>query len=179
MEARQGPRTSTTQVLAPSTDDVRSPLASMWKRAFDLVIGSLAALAMLPLFGILAVVISIDSRGPVLFGQERVGRDGTRFWMWKFRSMRSDVGDAAHREAAAAWFAAAPIDGTYKSASDARITRVGHFIRRTSIDELPQLINVIRGEMSLVGPRPAIAYELQHYLPSYFERQRVKPGMTG
>jgi lipopolysaccharide/colanic/teichoic acid biosynthesis glycosyltransferase len=150
-----------------------------WKRPFDLLIGSGATLVLLPVILLLALVIRLDSPGPVFFRQERVGRDGTTFRMWKFRSMRHKSADAVHREAAAAWFASRPTNGRYKSLGDPRITRVGRFIRRTSLDELPQLFNVLSGEMSLVGPRPAIPYELPHYAAWYFERQRVKPGMTG
>ena len=150
-----------------------------YKRPFDLLIGAGATLALLPIIGLLALIIRLDSPGPVFFRQERVGLDGTTFRMWKFRSMHNNSGDGVHREAAAAWFEARPTNGQYKSLSDPRITRVGKFIRRTSLDELPQLFNVLSGDMSLVGPRPAIAYELAHYAPSYFERQSVKPGMTG
>jgi lipopolysaccharide/colanic/teichoic acid biosynthesis glycosyltransferase len=150
-----------------------------WKRPFDLLVGAAATLAFLPVIALLAVLIRLDSRGPVFFRQERIGIDGARFRIWKFRSMYHDNADAAHRAAAAAWFAAQPTNGHYKSLDDPRITRVGRFIRRTNLDELPQLFNVLSGDMSLVGPRPAIGYELEHYLPWYFERQRVKPGMTG
>jgi lipopolysaccharide/colanic/teichoic acid biosynthesis glycosyltransferase len=153
--------------------------ATWWKRPLDLTAGAVAMLVLLPVFACLAIMIRLDSPGSVFFRQERVGRDGARFRMWKFRSMYRDSDDMRHRAAAEAWFAATPTEGRYKSLSDPRITRVGRFIRRTSLDELPQLFNVLGGDMSLVGPRPAIAYELQHYLPWYFERQRVKPGMTG
>lgn len=105
--------------------------------------------------------------------------DGRPFLMWKFRSMYHRSDEQRHRAASSAWFAAQPSGGTYKSLTDPRITRVGRFLRRTSLDEVPQLFNVLRGEMSLVGPRPGLAYELEHYLPWYYERQRVKPGMTG
>lgn len=150
-----------------------------WKRPLDLVIGSAATVALLPLIACLAVVVRLDSRGPVFFRQERLGRNGIPFRMWKFRSMYHDSDDRRHRAAASAWFAAQPTAGAYKSLADPRITHAGRFLRRTSLDELPQLFNVIRGDMSLVGPRPGIAYELSHYQPWYFERQRVKPGMTG
>jgi len=139
-----------------------------WKRPFDLVVGVSATLLLLPLLAVLAVLVKADSPGPILFRQERVGLDGARFKMWKFRSMRHNSDERTHRAA-----------GPYKSLADSRVTRVGRFLRRTSLDELPQLFNVLRGDMSLVGPRPAIAYELEHYLPWYFERQMVKPGMTG
>lgn len=179
MEARQG-RLEPSTAARPSTDQAGGwARVGRWKRPFDLVVGLAALVVLSPVFAILAVVIRIDSPGPVLFRQERVGLEGLRFRMWKFRSMYHKSDDLAHRAAAAAWFAATPVDGRYKSPSDPRVTRVGRFIRRTSIDELPQLFNVVRGEMSLVGPRPALGYELEHYRPWYFERQRLKPGMTG
>ncbi len=150
-----------------------------WKRSLDLVAGTVATIALLPLIVSLAAIVRLDSPGPVFFRQERLGLDGIPFRMWKFRSMYHDSDDGRHRAAASAWFAAQPTAGGYKTLADPRITRAGRFLRRTSLDELPQLFNVVRGEMSLVGPRPGIAYELGHYLPWYFERQRVKPGMTG
>lgn len=151
----------------------------VWKRPLDLVLGAAALVVLAPAVLAIGVLIRIDSPGPALFRQQRVGRNGLSFQMWKFRSMYVRSDDAPHREAAAAWFAAAPSPGGYKLRDDPRITRMGRLLRRTSLDELPQLLNVIRGEMSLVGPRPAIPYELAHYEPTYFERQLVKPGMTG
>jgi lipopolysaccharide/colanic/teichoic acid biosynthesis glycosyltransferase len=150
-----------------------------WQRPFDVVVGTAATITLLPLFACLAVIVRLDSSGPVFFRQERLGRDGVPFRMWKFRSMYHNSDDQRHRAAASAWFAAQPSGGAYKNLADPRITHVGRFLRRTSLDELPQLFNVLGGDMSLVGPRPGIAYELDHYLPWYFERQRVKPGMTG
>src|SRR6267142_6256949 len=99
----------------------------------------------------LALVVRLDSSGPVFFRQERLGRDGIPFQIWKFRSMFHNSDDQRHREAALAWFAAQPTSGGYKSLADPRITRVGRFLRKASLDELPQLFNVLRGEMSLVG----------------------------
>jgi len=150
-----------------------------WKRSLDLLIATAATIGLSPLIAVVALMVRIDSRGPVFFRQERLGRDGRPFRMWKFRSMYHNSDDGRHRDAASAWFAAQPAGNGYKSLADPRITRVGRFLRRTSLDEIPQLFNVLTGDMSLVGPRPAIAYELTHYQPWYFERQRVKPGMTG
>ena len=172
MEARRNDVQSGAVASSPAS-------TALWKRPLDLCVAVAASLLLLPVMAAIAIVIKIDSPGPVFFRQERVGRDGSSFRMWKFRSMYRDSEDGAHKAAAEAWFAARPSDGGYKSKSDPRVTRVGRFIRRTSLDELPQLLNVLAGEMSAVGPRPAIAYELNHYLPAYFERQRVKPGMTG
>lgn len=134
------------------------------KRLVD-VLASLALMVVLgPLFLIIAIVISCDSRGPVLFRQSRVGRNGIRFTMWKFRSMYTH----------AKRYARSP-----QAPSDPRITRVGRFLRRTSIDELPQLWNVLIGEMSLVGPRPEMPFIAARYSRAQRQRLLVKPGMTG
>ena len=164
----QGPLTL--RALAP-------PLG--WKRPFDLVLGMIALLGALPIILCLAFAVVLDSPGPAFFGQERVGRDGVRFRIWKLRSMRADCDQAAHRRAAARWFTARPQGDGYKSLDDPRITRVGRLIRRTNLDELPQLFNIVRGDMSLVGPRPAIPYELAHYRSADFQRLSVPPGLTG
>lgn len=150
-----------------------------WKRPFDLILAGTLVVALSPLMAGAALLVRMDSSGPALFRQERIGRDGRHFRMLKFRSMHVDSDHAPHRELAAAWFAANDSARGYKSQPDRRVTRVGHFLRRTSLDELPQLFNVLNGEMSLVGPRPAIPYELAYYAPQYFERQKVPPGITG
>jgi exopolysaccharide production protein ExoY len=148
-----------------------------WKRPFDLVLSVPLTLVSLPLILVLALLVRLDSPGSGFFRQERVGRDGAPFRMWKLRSMRTGVSDSAHRDAAQAWFT--KDEEVYKSLGDPRITRFGRFLRHTNLDELPQLFNVLIGEMSLVGPRPAIAYELEFYQARDFERQGVRPGMTG
>ncbi|MFY9615321.1 MAG: sugar transferase [Candidatus Dormiibacterota bacterium] len=150
-----------------------------WKRALDLVVGGTALVMLSPVMLVLAILIRLDSPGPAIFRQQRVGLGGTMFDIWKFRSMYVGNDDESHRDAAAAWFAASPVAESYKVENDPRITRVGRFLRRFSLDELPQLFNVMRGEMSLVGPRPAIEYELSLYQRWYFDRFRVPPGMTG
>jgi lipopolysaccharide/colanic/teichoic acid biosynthesis glycosyltransferase len=127
-----------------------------------------------PLFALLALAIRLDSRGPVLYRQVRVGREGRRFTMLKFRSMVD--GAHAQREALHEHTAA---DGLFKLAEDPRVTRVGRFIRGTSLDELPQLLNVLRGEMSLVGPRPLIVDEDQRVMGWHRRRLHITPGMTG
>ena len=150
-----------------------------WKRPLDLALGLIALAVLSPVMAVLAILVRWDSPGPALYRQERVGQNGVLFRMWKFRSMYIGCDDRNHREAAAIWFSGRASPGPYKSERDPRITRVGRFLRRTTLDELPQLFNVLRGEMSLVGPRPAIPYEIALYQPWYFERQQVKPGMTG
>jgi lipopolysaccharide/colanic/teichoic acid biosynthesis glycosyltransferase len=150
-----------------------------WKRSLDLVVGGAALIILSPVMAVLAILIRLDTPGPAIFKQQRVGLGGTMFSMWKFRSMFVDNDDETHRDAAAAWFAAASVAPSYKVENDPRITRTGRFLRRFSLDELPQLFNVMRGDMSLVGPRPAIEYELILYERWYFDRFRVPPGMTG
>jgi len=150
-----------------------------WKRPFDLVIGSAFLALLSPLIACLALLVRLDSPGPAFYRQERVGRHGTRFRIWKFRSMYVNSDPAPHHQLAAAWFKADDSVRGYKSRRDPRVTRMGRFLRRTSLDELPQLINVLGGKMSLVGPRPAIPYELVYYAPAYFDRQKLLPGITG
>jgi lipopolysaccharide/colanic/teichoic acid biosynthesis glycosyltransferase len=154
-------------------------------RVVDVTVAALLLVALLPLLIVVAVVIKLDSSGPVVFRQWRVGIGMREFSVRKFRTMRQDAESVPHRA-----YIARLIDGgergdagrakpLYKLGHDDRITGVGGFLRRWSIDELPQLWNVLRGEMSLVGPRPAIPYELDHYEPHWFERFSVKPGLTG
>lgn len=154
------------------------------KRALDIA-GSLAMLALIsPLLLVLAALVKVTSPGPVLFRQVRVGRGARPFTMLKFRTMRSDADPAVHQQYVKGFIAAgASASGekqVFKLTNDTRVTPVGRLLRRTSLDELPQLWNVARGEMSLVGPRPPLYYELEQYRP--WHRRRVlecKPGMTG
>lgn len=152
------------------------------KRALDIVLASLGLAVLGPLCALIALAIWLDSPGGVLFRQTRLGRDGRPFTMYKFRTMHPHADDSLHRQAVARWaHGAADGDGPhpYKPERDPRVTRVGRVLRLTGLDELPQLLNVLRGEMSLVGPRPAIPYELVHYRPWYYQRFRVMPGITG
>ncbi len=145
------------------------------KRAFDICFSLLIIVAFSWLFLITAIAIKIDDpKGPVFFGQERVGRDGKRFRMWKFRSMCADA-EARLAELQAKNEKDGPV---FKMADDPRITRVGHLIRKMSIDELPQFFNVLLGHMSVVGPRPALPKEVEKYTPRQEQRLLVKPGMT-
>jgi lipopolysaccharide/colanic/teichoic acid biosynthesis glycosyltransferase len=166
---------------APSALTLRPvmPRALGWKRPFDLVVGTIALLGALPVILCLALAVVLDSPGPAFFGQERVGRDGRRFRIWKLRSMQAGCDQSAHRHAAARWFAGQPTSDRYKGLDDPRITRLGRLLRRTNLDELPQLLNVVKGDMSLVGPRPAIPYELAHYRSADYQRLCVPPGITG
>jgi lipopolysaccharide/colanic/teichoic acid biosynthesis glycosyltransferase len=151
------------------------------KRLLDLVIGGVAIVATAPVVAAAMVAIRLESPGPVLFRQMRPGLNGRAFCLLKLRTMYVDNDDRAHQA-----YLAALIGGTgdrqggmYKMTNDPRITRVGRVLRRYSIDELPQLVNVVRGEMSLVGPRPPVPAEVDHYDAERWLRLRVKPGMTG
>jgi exopolysaccharide biosynthesis polyprenyl glycosylphosphotransferase len=144
------------------------------KRSFDLVASSLLLAALAPVLLAIALAIKVDSKGPVLFRQRRVGRDGDNFWMLKFRSMY--VGSEHRREELRAMNEA---EGLFKIENDPRITRVGRQIRRWSLDELPQLVNVLRGEMSLVGPRPLVPVEDSLVEGVYRRRLDLAPGITG
>ncbi|MBJ7612572.1 MAG: hypothetical protein DLM67_07650 [Candidatus Nephthysia bennettiae] len=150
-----------------------------WKRPLDVALSGALLLAMSPLLGALALLIRLESRGPAFYRQQRVGLDGELFTIYKLRTMLVDNDESQHREVAAKWFAGVSNSNGYKPLHDSRVTRVGRILRRLSLDEVPQLFNVVRGDMSLVGPRPAIPYELQHYTTEYFERQDVLPGITG
>jgi lipopolysaccharide/colanic/teichoic acid biosynthesis glycosyltransferase len=150
------------------------------KRAIDVVGAAVLLVVLSPMLILTAVAVRLDSRGPALFRQERIGLGGATFRVAKFRSMRADADDELHRryiEQLAAGEGAE--DGLKKLTADPRVTRVGALLRSTSLDELPQLLNVLAGDMSLIGPRPALAYELEHYRPQHFERFAVRPGMTG
>lgn len=146
----------------------KSPLKSFMKRSGDLVLALLMLATLSPLFLITALLIKLDSRGPVIFSQERMGQNGQNFNVRKFRSMVTD----AEKRSGPVW----------ASEDDDRITRVGRVIRKLRIDELPQLWNVLKGEMSFVGPRPERAFfirQLEKDVPYYSERLTVKPGLTG
>jgi exopolysaccharide biosynthesis polyprenyl glycosylphosphotransferase len=151
---------------------IKSPALSTWnsiiKRTFDLVLASSILFIASPFLLIIAILIKLDSKGPIIYFQERIGLNGEVFRVIKFRSMRTD---AEH--------ATGPV---WSKKHDSRATRIGKILRRLSLDELPQLINVIKGDMSVVGPRP----ERQHFVeqfkkevPRYLERHRVRTGMTG
>jgi lipopolysaccharide/colanic/teichoic acid biosynthesis glycosyltransferase len=145
------------------------------KRAFDVVVASIGLVVISPILGAIALAISLDSKGPILFGQVRVGRDGKHFRMFKYRSMVADA--EMQKDSLRALNEAG--DGLFKLTHDPRVTRVGRFLRGTSLDELPQLFNVLRGEMSLVGPRPLVVDEDAQVLGLDRSRLHLTPGMTG
>lgn len=144
------------------------------KRVLDFVLGGLGLILTLPLWLLIAVAIRLDSPGPVLFVQERVGLRGSRFSFFKFRTMQVGA-EGRLAELLASNEAEGPV---FKMRRDPRVTRVGLFLRRTSLDELPQLLNVLKGEMTLVGPRPPLPREVAQYRPSDAVRLSVKPGIT-
>jgi lipopolysaccharide/colanic/teichoic acid biosynthesis glycosyltransferase len=145
------------------------------KRTFDIILALIALVIIFPLITLLALAVRSESRGPIFFRQVRVGRDGTHFRIFKFRSMVVDAD--AQKETLRALNEAG--DGLFKLADDPRVTRVGKLLRQTSLDELPQLFNVVRGEMSLVGPRPLVIDEDIHVVGLDRSRLHLTPGMTG
>lgn len=154
------------------------------KRAMDVVIAVVLVIALLPLMGVVALLIRLTSPGPALFRQERIKQGGRSFTMYKFRSMTVDADPRIHEEAAHHFARGEKLTADnpvmhYKLVGDPRVTRVGAVLRKTSIDELPQLFNVIRGDMSLVGPRPPLPYEAALYSPRERRRLSVPQGMTG
>jgi exopolysaccharide biosynthesis polyprenyl glycosylphosphotransferase len=153
----------------------RSRTHLLLKRSFDVTVAGLVLLLALPIILIAAVAVKLDSSGPVLFKQVRVGKDGRLFQILKLRSMCSGA-EAMQEGLAGLNERSGPL---FKLSSDPRVTRVGRLLRKTSIDELPQLWNVIRGEMSVVGPRPALPAESEQWSPDLRERLRVLPGITG
>jgi lipopolysaccharide/colanic/teichoic acid biosynthesis glycosyltransferase len=165
-----------------TTRATRSYLAA--KRALDLMGAVVGLVVLSPVLVVLAVLIRLDSEGPAVFRQTRIGRFGRPFTCYKFRTMYANASEQAHRayieaysrgEVAAANNPAAP----FKIERDPRITRLGRFLRRSSLDELPQLINVLKGDMSLVGPRPDVAYSVALYKDWHKLRLATQPGITG
>lgn len=167
----------------------RSPLSSsarLAKRVSDLMIATVTLTMLAPLWLLIALLIKLDSRGPVFYRQERVGMDGRVFLFYKFRTMRAGTDDARHREYQRMYITGQPDSNlgdaerpAYKLRGDERVTRLGRVLRKTSFDELPQLFNVLRGDMSVVGPRPPIPYEVESYQLWHRKRLDMKPGITG
>lgn len=184
-------KTSVEQIgILPMVRLFREPLSEAQrfiKRASDIVISAFVMLVTSPLWLIISILIKFDSSGSIFFKQERIGMDGRRFLFYKFRTMRADADEQIHREAykkniqglaeANAGDEKKPVFGKVKN--DSRVTRIGRFLRRTSLDELPQFLNVLRGEMSVVGARPPIPYEVEEYDLRHRRRLEMKPGITG
>jgi len=155
------------------------PVYALAKRTTDLVCAAVLLVALLPVFALVGLAIVLESRGPVFYCAERIGRFGRPFCVAKFRSMRADADPEAHAAFIGSLLREEARCAVYKVPDDPRITRVGAFLRRTSLDELPQLWNVLRGEMSLVGPRPDVPYAVAQYPDWVGPRLVVKPGITG
>lgn len=170
--------------MRSGSDAVVAEAPSRLKRAFDLVASCLLLLALGPLMLAIAALIRVTSPGPALIRQQRVGVRGRPFVMYKFRSMYTGCTDELHRQYVAQLLRddqppTGGKDGLYKLADDPRVTPVGRVLRRTSLDELPQLLNVLRGEMSLIGPRPVLPWERELFADEYAARFEVRPGLTG
>ena len=155
--------------------EVRDPLLYLVaKRLFDLSVSLAGLVLLIPIIPLIAVMIKLDTPGPVFFKQDRVGKNGKPFKFYKFRSMRQDA-DSRKKELEALNEQDGPI---FKLRTDPRITSVGRFLRRSSLDEIPQIFNVIRGDMSIVGPRPPLPSEVENYQPWHLRRLDVTPGIT-
>jgi lipopolysaccharide/colanic/teichoic acid biosynthesis glycosyltransferase len=185
-----GPGRPSNSVLYPDlvTNDRRGKARLVVKRSIDLVVSALLLVLLSPMFLILAIAVKLSSKGPILFRQDRVGQYGKTFSFLKFRSMFVNNDERVHQEFVAKLIkhqektelASISGQGVYKLTNDKRITRIGGFLRKSSLDELPQLFNVLKGDMSLVGPRPPIPYELAAYQTWHRRRVlEVKPGITG
>jgi exopolysaccharide biosynthesis polyprenyl glycosylphosphotransferase len=166
-----------TMIGVPSTRLTRPALLA--KRALDMTISALALLLLLPLLAVCAIAVKLDSPGPILFRQRRVGRNDRRFDLLKFRSMRADAEQLKHNVSHLNVHGGGTENGMFKIHDDPRITRVGRILRRHSLDELPQLVNVLLGDMSLVGPRPLIESEDRQIEGRHRRRIKLTPGLTG
>ncbi len=182
-QTKPGARTDAKFYPDIETQRQQSWLDSTGKRLVDVVLSSLALVSLLPLFFLIAVAVKLSSKGPVLFRQERVGQLGRRFMFLKFRSMRLCNESTIHEQYVRKLISGklgVPENGIFKIQNDPRVTTVGRILRKTSLDELPQFWNVLIGDMSLVGPRPPLPYEVEIY--DIWHRRRVleaKPGITG
>jgi lipopolysaccharide/colanic/teichoic acid biosynthesis glycosyltransferase len=159
-------------------------MTAIVKRALDVLLAAIALLVLSPLLAMIWLSVRLSSPGPAVFSQDRLGRDERPFTMYKFRSMSTGAGDAIHREYVRRMLTGdgGPVEATnglYKLHADPRITPLGAWLRKTSLDELPQLVNVIRGEMSLVGPRPVLAWEAELFSAEARARFQTRPGLTG
>ena len=152
----------------------KAPMYAFSKRVFDIVVGAIIVILLIPILPLVALMIKLDTSGPVFFKQDRVGENGKKFKFYKFRSMVHRAEDSQER-----------LSGrneqegpVFKIRSDPRITTVGRFLRRSSLDEIPQMFNVLKGDMSIVGPRPPLPGEVANYQPWHMSRLSVKPGIT-
>ncbi len=154
------------------------------KRAIDIGLSALVLALVWPFWVLLTILIHLDSKGPALFIQERIGKNGQPFRMYKFRTLHVKLDNAAHEAYMRSYVNGRSGEGEtgsaiHKPVTDSQVTTLGRFLRQTSLDELPQLLNVLRGEMSLVGPRPNVPWEVEEYRPWHCRRLEVLPGITG
>ncbi len=166
-QVRSAPSDTVVQMSIDQEQHI-SAVYSYWSRTVDILSGLCGTVILLLFLPVLALLIFVDSPGPIFYSQERLGHRGQIFRIYKFRSMRRDERRIGHI--------------TWAQVGDPRITRVGHFLRPTHLDELPQVWNILRGEMSLIGPRPELpvfSHELEKTIPEYTQRVAVKPGLTG
>ena len=177
LEPALPPDRSMPTASAPSRAHADRPLELAAKRLMDIVGASVALVLLGPVIGLVAVAIAIGQGRPILFRQPRAGLEGRSFSIAKFRTMQVDAD--ARREELRSLNEVTGSAAAFKITADPRVTRVGRFLRRTSLDELPQLWNVLRGEMSLVGPRPHPFDDISRYEPWHFRRLAMKPGITG
>jgi lipopolysaccharide/colanic/teichoic acid biosynthesis glycosyltransferase len=165
----------------------RSLLETLTKRAIDIFVSLLVLILGLPFFLAIALLIKATSKGPIFFKQKRIGENGGGFVFFKFRTMKEGIDDSVHREFTENFIkgktANSSLDdagsNVYKLTNDTRVTGVGSFLRKVSLDELPQFINILKGEMTIVGPRPPLPYEYECYEEWHKLRVKVKPGLTG
>jgi lipopolysaccharide/colanic/teichoic acid biosynthesis glycosyltransferase len=180
------PRTTNSGSLSDSTPaagqlgaGLRDPGALLVKRLLDLTVAVILLLPAIPFSAFIALAIVLDSRGPVFFAHSRIGKGNRQFRLWKFRTMVKDADTvlerylSEHPDLQAEWLE------THKLRNDPRVTRVGRLLRRSSLDELPQLLSVLAGEMSMVGPRPIVADEVPKYGPLFDLYLQMRPGLTG
>ena len=173
--------TTAAELTAPATRP--GLVENLARRTLDIAVAAVVLLLMAPVIAVVALTVRLSSPGPVFFRQRRLGRSMRPFTVLKFRTMRANADSALHRDYVRSLIGTDapenPPDNLYKLVVDPRVTKVGRFLRSWSLDEVPQLWNVLRGEMSLVGPRPVIEYEVEQYPDWYLRRFAVKPGLTG
>jgi lipopolysaccharide/colanic/teichoic acid biosynthesis glycosyltransferase len=178
-DAETGNGGDTIETVRRNTIETTAATGGTWvykafKRMFDLLVGCFVLVLLLPILPLIAIMIKLDTPGPVIFKQDRVGENGKVFKFYKFRSMVHQAHERRDQ-----LIELNEQDGPiFKIRSDPRITRVGQFLRRSSLDEIPQIFNVIRGNMSIVGPRPPLLSEVSGYQPWHMKRLSVKPGIT-
>ena len=160
-------------------DNLLRPTSQFVKRTVDIFVAGVGLTLGAPVFAVLALWIKLTSSGPVLYGHTRISRDGKRFKVWKFRSMVTNAEEVLKKHLSESYVLRDEWEATHKLQKDPRVTTVGRFLRKTSLDELPQLWNVLVGEMSLVGPRPIVEHEIERYQCTFKSYIRVRPGITG